>query len=126
MWQNAMILSGNVDGVHCRVDELEVREGGHVDAGAATVGLRNLVQLSLKISLSLGGGVNHATIGGLLLSCVLLDLVHKECLDRVSSSSHGRGVGAQAAPGKGDRGSAQGHHLRSLVEVNQAIKAWSF
>ena len=42
-----MILSGNVDGVHCRVDELEVREGGHVDAGAATVGLRNLVQLSL-------------------------------------------------------------------------------
>ena len=42
-----MILRGNVDGVHCRVDELEVREGGHVDAGAATVGLRNLVQLSL-------------------------------------------------------------------------------
>ena len=40
-------LRGNVDGVHCRVDELEVREGGHVDAGAATVGLRNLVQLSL-------------------------------------------------------------------------------
>ena len=43
-----MILRGNVDGVHCRVDELEVREGGHVDAGAATVGLRNLVQLSLS------------------------------------------------------------------------------
>ena len=42
-----MILRGNVDGVHCRVDELEVREGGHVDAGAATVGLRNLVQFSL-------------------------------------------------------------------------------
>merc|ERR1719232_1780381 len=86
-----MILRGNVDWVHCRVDELEVREGGHVDAGAATVGLRNLVQLSLKVSLGLRGGVNHATIGGLLLSCVLLDLVHKECLDRVSSSSHGRG-----------------------------------
>merc|ERR1719220_2375870 len=105
--------------------KLEVRESGHVDASAATVGLRNLVQLSLKISLGLGGGVNHATIGGLLLCCVLLDLVHKECLDRVSSSSHGRGVGAQAAPGKGDRGSAQRHHLQSLVEVNQAIKAWS-
>ena len=41
-------LRGNVDGVHCRVDELEVREGGHVDAGAATVGLRNLVQLGLQ------------------------------------------------------------------------------
>ena len=40
-------LGGDVDGVNSRVDKLEVGEGGHVDARAATVGLGNLVQLSL-------------------------------------------------------------------------------
>ena len=54
-----MILRGNVDGVHCRVDELEVREGGHVDAGAATVGLCNLVQLSLSRFIMLKCEVNQ-------------------------------------------------------------------
>ena len=54
-----MILRGNVDGVHCRVDELEVREGGHVDAGAAAVGLCNLVQLSLSRFIMLKCEVNQ-------------------------------------------------------------------
>ena len=43
-----MSLGGDVDGIDGGVDELEVGEGGHVDARAATVGLRNLVQLGLQ------------------------------------------------------------------------------
>ena len=38
----------DVDGVNSRVDKLEVGEGGHVNARAATIGLGNLVQLSLR------------------------------------------------------------------------------
>ena len=45
--QGGGVLGGDVDGINGRVDELEVGEGGHVDARAATVGLRNLVQLRL-------------------------------------------------------------------------------
>ena len=41
-------LGRDVDGVNSRVDKLEVGEGGHVDARAATIGLGNLVQLSLR------------------------------------------------------------------------------
>ena len=41
-------LGGDVDGVNSRVDKLEVGEGGHVNARAATIGLGNLVQLSLR------------------------------------------------------------------------------
>ena len=35
---------------------------------------------NLKFSLGLGGGINHSTVGSLLLGRVLLDLVHKEGL----------------------------------------------
>merc|ERR1719507_922203 len=120
-------LGGDVDGIDDKVGELEVGEGSHVNARAATVGLGNLVQLRLKLSLRLWGGINHPAVGSSLLGSILLDLVHEEGLDGVGLGcrSHGRGVGAQAAPGKGDGGSAQGHHPYSLVEVNQAIKAWS-
>ena len=41
-------LGRDVDGVNSRVDKLEVGEGGHVNARAATIGLGNLVQLSLR------------------------------------------------------------------------------
>ena len=41
-------LGRDVDGVNIRVDKLEVGEGGHVNARAATIGLGNLVQLSLR------------------------------------------------------------------------------
>ena len=41
-------LGRDVDGINGRVDKLEVGEGGHVDARAATIGLGNLVQLSLR------------------------------------------------------------------------------
>ena len=41
-------LGRDVDGVNSRVDKLEVGEDGHVNARAATIGLGNLVQLSLR------------------------------------------------------------------------------
>ena len=41
-------LGRDVDGINSRVDKLEVGEGGHVNARAATIGLGNLVQLSLR------------------------------------------------------------------------------
>ena len=41
-------LGGDVGGIDDKVGKLEVGEGSHVDARAATVGLGNLVQLSLQ------------------------------------------------------------------------------
>ena len=43
-----MSLGGDVDRINDKIRELEVGEDGHVDARAATVGLGNLVQLSLQ------------------------------------------------------------------------------
>jgi len=93
-------LRGDINWINSGVNELQVGEGSHVNARAATKGFGNLVKFGLKFRLGLGGGINHATVGSFFLRRILLDLVHEERLDGVGlgSGRQGRGVGAQAAP----------------------------